>query len=260
VKKGQGVEVKQNGLHIVLGNRSLLKVNHIDLTTEVDEYMKARERMGETALIVAHGIAMCDDAHGNCCSKKVCGVVTLSHAPRERAADAVQALRSSGVQRISLYSGDNHCTASSIAGKLGIKEVAGGLLPEDKANRIEAMMEQGHTVVMVGDGINDAPALATANLGIAMGVAGSDIAVQAADVAVLNDDIMSVPRVIHLGRKTLTVIKQNLSFAVLFNTVMIGLASQGVIGMVAAAAFHQGSSLLVLLNSMRLLRRRQFLP
>lgn len=262
IKRGQGIDVKHNGLHIVVGNRSLLKDYGIKLSPEIDEYMLTREKMGETTLIVAHGTDECDDIFVSdarprgsaCCSKVVCGVISIADTPREGAVKAIQLLRSTGSGRaVALYTGDTHCTASSIAQRLGIDEVAAGLLPEDKANKIKALMEQGNTVAMVGDGINDAPALATANIGIAMGVVGSDIAVQAANIVVLNDDITSVPRAIGLGRKALSVIKQNLAFAVIFNTVMIGLASYGYISMIMAAAFHQASSLAVILNSMRLL-------
>jgi P-type E1-E2 ATPase len=137
---------------------------------------------------------------------------------------------------------------------VGIDEVIAELSPEGKANRIEDLKKQNNVIAMVGDGVNDAPALAAADVGIAMGVIGSDIAVHAANVVILNDDILSVPRITALGRKALSVIRQNLAFAVVFNTVMIGLASYGIIGMIAAAVFHQASSLAVILNSMRLLR------
>ncbi len=267
VRRGQGVEVRQNGLHIVVGNRNLLRDNDVELSHEVEEYMEEREKNGETALIVAHSMGMCKDlnepdtidaANNICCSKEICGVISLADTLREGAADSIQLLKSIGANKIvALYTGDNIHTASSIAQKLGIDVVSSGLLPEDKANKIKKLMDQGNTIAMVGDGINDAPALATANLGIAMGVIGSDIAVQAANVAILNDDIMSTPRVISLGRKTLSIIKQNLFFAVIFNTLMIVLASQGLISMVLAAVFHQISSLAVILNSMRLLISKQ---
>lgn len=270
VKKGQGIEVRHNGMHIVVGNRSLLRDNNIALSAEADEYMKDRERLGETVLIVAHGMDECRDVCASnthmpgaqingevCCSKEVCGIVSLSDTIREGTAEAIQSLRSGGIASIATYTGDNFRTASAIARQLGIEEVAAGLFPEDKVNKIRALMEQGNIIAMVGDGINDAPALATADIGIAMGVVGSDIAVQAANITILNDDILSVPKVINLGRKALSVIKQNLFFALVFNTVMIVLASQGLISMIVAAVFHQVSSLLVILNSMRLLRWRR---
>ncbi|MDY6856036.1 MAG: cation-translocating P-type ATPase [Thermodesulfobacteriota bacterium] len=262
VRKGQGIEVKQNLLHIVIGNRSLLADNRIELSNEVNEFMKNRERQGETALIVVHSTEDCtgqisaeiDSRNDICCKKEICGIIILADTLRDGAAEAIASLKSLGANRITaLYTGDNLRTASAIAGKLGIYKVASGLLPEDKANKIKELMEKGNCIAMVGDGINDAPALATADLGIAMGVVGSDIAVEAADVAILNDDILSVPAVISLGRKTLTIIKQNLFFAVVFNTVMIGAASLGLISMVLGAVFHQVSSLGVILNSMRLL-------
>jgi P-type E1-E2 ATPase len=180
----------------------------------------------------------------------------LIDPPREESAEAVKLLRAGGARIIALYTGDNPRTASAIAHKVGIDEVVAGLSPEDKANRINMLKDQGNIIAMVGDGINDAPALAAADVGIAMGVIGSDIAVQAANVVILNDDILGVPRVTALGKKALAIIKQNLAFALIFNTLMIGLASYGIIGMIAAAVFHQASSLVVILNSMRLLRNQ----
>jgi len=260
VRKGLGVEVRQNGMHIIVGNRGLLRDNDLELSHELEDYMNTRERQGETALIIVHGMEPCNNAvvmsgtDDICCPKEVCGVLALIDPPRERSAEAIQLLRSGGAGIIALYTGDNPRTGSAIAHKVGIDQVLAELSPEDKANRIEGLKKQGNVIAMVGDGINDAPALAAADVGIAMGVIGSDIAVQAANVVILNDDILSVPRITALGRKALSVIKQNLAFAVIFNTVMIGLASYGIIGMIVAAVFHQASSLMVILNSMRLLR------
>ncbi len=265
VKTGLGVEVRQNGLHIIVGNREMLKDNDLELSRELHDYIDTKEHMGGIALIVVHGTEPCNDdavVKGDwdaCCPKEVCGVLELVDPPREQSARAIKLLRSEGAKTIALYTGDNRRTASAIALKVGIHEVIAGLSPEDKASRIKDLKELGNVIAMVGDGINDAPALAAADVGIAMGVIGSDIAVHAADVVILNDDILSVPRITALGRKALSVIKQNIAFAVIFNTVMIGLASYGIIGMIAAAVFHQTSSLMVILNSMRLLRwKRSF--
>lgn len=241
VKRGQGVEVRHDGLWIVLGNRRLLAENGIPLPPGAESYMADRERQGQTVLVVAH-------------DRQVCGLVSLADPTREEAPAAIASLRTTGMgRRIAMYTGDDHRTASSIAGPLGIAEVAAGLLPEDKVGRIKALCGKGHTVAMVGDGINDAPALATADVGIAMGVAGSDIAAQAAKVVLLSDDLTDVPAAIRLGRKTLNVIQQNLIFALVFNASMVFLASAGAISMVLGAVCHQASSLLVISNSMRLL-------
>ena len=260
VKKGMGVEVRQNGMHIIVGNRGLLKDNKLELSRELEDYIDTREQQGETALIIVHGTELCNNAEGTqgaddiCCPKELCGVLELIDPPKEQSAEAVQLLRAGGARIIALYTGDNPRTASVIAHKVGIDEVIAELSPEDKADRINGLKKQGNVIAMVGDGINDAPALAAADVGIAMGVVGSDIAVDAANVVILNDDILSVPSVTALGKKALSVIRQNLAFAVIFNTVMIGLASYGIIGMIVAAVFHQTSSLAVILNSMRLLR------
>ncbi|NKQ39164.1 MAG: cation-translocating P-type ATPase [Methanosarcinales archaeon] len=226
VKNGLGVEVRSNGMHIIVGNRGLLKDNDIELSPEIEDYMNAREQLGETALIIVHNIEQCDNAKGLqitddddddgvCCQKEVCGILELIDLPKEQSAKAIQLLRLDRVKNIALYTGDNPRTASVIARKVDIDKVIADLSPEDKANRINDLKDDGSVIAMVGDGINDAPALAAADVGIAMGVVGSDIAVDAANIVILNDDILSVPSVIALGRKSLSVIKQNLAFAII---------------------------------------------
>ncbi len=241
VKRGQGIEVQHEGLRIVLGNRSLLLENHVVICSEAEDYMREREARGETTLLVAH-------------DREICGVVTLADPIREEAAQTIGGLRRMGVSDVlAMYTGDNPRTASAIAVTLGIEEVAAGLLPRDKVDKVRSLVGDGHTIAMVGDGINDAPALAAADVGIAMGGIGSDITLEAAGVVLLTDDLSNVPAVIGLGKRALSVVRQNLFFALLFNTAMILLASMGIVSMVLGAVFHQGSSLFVILNSMRLL-------
>lgn len=167
-----------------------------------------------------------------------------------------------------LLSGDRKETAERLAKDLGITEVISEVLPAQKAEVIRKLKQGGLRVAMVGEGVNDAPALATADIGMAMGLSGSDVAHEAAQIALMSDDLTKIPYAIRLSRKTLTVIKEGLWFAVLFNVTMVSLAMsngldvlahmmmpihEGRLGMVLAAIAHQSSSTLVILNSMRLL-------
>jgi heavy metal translocating P-type ATPase len=241
LQQGQGVLARHEGINIVLGNRGLLKENNITLTQEMEDYIRSREAQGETAVIVAH-------------HTQVCGVISLSDTLRHNAFYTMHQLRTLGINRIlAMYTGDNYETALVIARKLKIDEFAANLLPHQKVKQVQALKDRGFNVGMVGDGVNDAPALATAHVGIAMGVVGSDIAVEAADVALMTDNLSRIPQIIDLSRHTIRVIRQNLWFAILFNFSLIAIASQGYISMIAGAVLHQLSSLAVILNSMRLL-------
>jgi len=264
VKQGQGVEVRNNDLHIIVGNRSLLADNNLTLPAQIETYMQEREAKGETVLIVAHSTEDCSgtsngqDKTTDCCTKEICGIISLADTIKVDAKPALQILRRRKKRtKIALYTGDNARTASSIAAELKIDVVAAELLPAEKRRKVEQLIANGEKIAMVGDGINDAPALATADLGIAMGTLGSDITVSASDVIILHDNLASVPQVLNLGSKAVWVIRENIVFALLFNSGMIGLAALGLISMVTAAIFHQISSLIVILNSMRLLYWRE---
>jgi Cd2+/Zn2+-exporting ATPase/Cu+-exporting ATPase len=172
---------------------------------------------------------------------------------RPEVPEALGALRRLGIERLLLLTGDNERTANALAERLGI-EYQAELLPEDKIAVVKRLQGQGRTVLMVGDGVNDAPALAQADVGVAMGVAGTDAALEAADVALMQDDWRTLPEAVRIGRRTFRVIQQNLGLGVLYNVVGITLAAIGVLPPVAAAAGQSIPDLLVMLSSARLLR------
>src|SRR4030065_1370851 len=153
-----------------------------------------------------------------------------------------------------MLTGDSVLAADRIGRELGIRYEA-KLLPEEKVLRVKEWKKQGQVVAMIGDGVNDAPALAAADIGIAMGAVGTDVAIETADIALMPDELEKIPTAIRLSRTALRVIKENLVFALVFNTVLVLLSAQGWVTMILGAVMHQASSLLVILNSMRLLRK-----
>jgi Cd2+/Zn2+-exporting ATPase len=187
-----------------------------------------------------------------CRNSTLCGVLWIWDPPREGAADAVRELRRVGVGRIVMVTGDNRRSAVRAAEMAGIDEVSAEMLPQEKLEWVRSLRAEGHRVAVVGDGVNDAPALAEADVGIAMGARGTDVAMETADVALMADDLSRVPEAVSLGRKAIAVIRQNAAFAIAFNLAMVGLAAWGTLGMIGGALVHQVSSLGVILNSMRL--------
>ena len=153
-----------------------------------------------------------------------------------------------------MLTGDSELVADRIGKQLGIRYEA-KLLPEEKVMRVKEWKKQGQIVAMVGDGVNDAPALAAADIGIAMGAVGTDVAIETADIALMTDELEKIPTVIRLSQKALRVIRENLIFALFFNAVLVILSAQGWVTMILGAVMHQASSLLVILSSMRLLKR-----
>jgi len=180
------------------------------------------------------------------------GILGISDGLREGAVAALNKLRASGVKKILMLTGDDERTAQAIAREAGIDDVRAGLLPEEKLLAIKSLQAEGHLVAMVGDGINDAPALAAADLGIAMGAAGSGIAIETADIALMADDLEKVAEAVRLSRATVQNIRQNLAIALLTVTVLLAGVLLDEVHMAGGMLIHQVSVLVVIFNGMRL--------
>ncbi|MBC8230253.1 cation-translocating P-type ATPase [bacterium] len=239
VIRGKGVLASYNGNSIVLGKRDFLIEYSVTIPEIVEEKIKARESEGRTVLIFAH-------------DSEVCGLISISDRLRDDASEAIASLHKAGIKKVVMLTGDNQRTGEAMAREAGIDEVYADMLPEDKLEKVKELQSQGQKVAMVGDGINDAPALAAADIGIAMG-RGTDVAIETADIALMEDELKKVSVAIRLSRRTLNNIRQNLIFAIAFNFAMVALSATGIISIIAGAILHQVSSLGVILNAMRLL-------
>ncbi|MCL0075786.1 cadmium-translocating P-type ATPase [Dehalococcoidia bacterium] len=240
---GRGVVARASEQEVILGNRKLLTDRRVKLPPEAEGYLALRESKGETCLLLAE-------------DERFLGVISVADVLREGTRQAITAMRESDVKKIVMLTGDNARTAEAIASLAGISEFAADQLPEDKVNTVRRL-KQEYKVVVIGDGINDAPALATADVGVAMGVIGSDTAIEAADIALLADDLAQAAQAIRLSRKALRTITANIFlFSLGLNAVGMYLAIGGFVGPVMAAMLHNVAAVGVVLNSARLIRSR----
>jgi Cu+-exporting ATPase len=245
---GKGVEASIEGSRVLLGTRKLMQDSGIDIAS-VESTMESLEAQGRTAMIAAK------DDH-------VMGLVAVADTLKENSKEAVEKIRSMGIEVV-MITGDNRRTADAIASSIGITRVLAEVLPEDKASEIRKLQEEGRVVAMVGDGINDAPALTQADIGIAMG-AGTDVAMESAQIVLIKNDLRDVIASIRLSRLTMNKIKQNLFWAFGYNTLGIPLAAGLLYPVVKtilispelAAAFMALSSVSVTTNSMLMKRKR----
>jgi Cd2+/Zn2+-exporting ATPase/Cu+-exporting ATPase len=233
---GQGVRAQINGDMLAIGNRRLIPAAAaLPLVAEL-------EAQGKTLLFVAQ-------------AEELVGVIAAADTVRSEIADALAAVRALGVGQVVMLTGDNERTAAALADRLGVSYRA-NLLPEDKIAIVKDYQTSGHIVVMVGDGVNDAPALAQADVGIAMGAAGTDIAFEAAHVALMRDDWMLVPQVLQIARRTMRVVKMNIVFTAVYNVIGLSLAALGLLPPIFAAAAQSLPDIGILANSSRLLRQK----
>jgi len=233
---GMGIRARVNGSLIAIGNRRLIPV------AESLPIARQLEGQGKTLLFVAH-------------NAELAAVLAAADTLRPDVPAALAELRALGIKHVELLTGDNERTATALAGKLGVQYRA-NLLPENKIEVVKDYQAKGHTVVMIGDGVNDAPALAQSNIGIAMGAAGTDIALEAAHVALMREDWSLVPEVIRIARRTMGIVKMNLAFTAVYNVVGLALAAFGILPPVLAAAAQSLPDLGILANSARLLRQK----
>ncbi len=187
------------------------------------------------------------------CQDHVCGLMSIADSVRSEARAAIASLKGLGIERIVMLTGDNQRTAEQVAGLVGIDEYYAELLPEDKVKVVAEMKEALGGMAMVGDGVNDAPAMASASVSIAMGAMGSDAAIETADIALMSDDLSKLPWLIRHARRTLRIIKQNIIFSLVVKGSFIALAFAGIATLWGAIAADMGASLLVIFNGLRLL-------
>ena len=190
-------------------------------------------------------------------AESVWGLIAVADAVRPEAKEIVAALHAAGIERVVMLTGDNRATAERIAHETGVDEVHAELLPERKVAAVEALVERYGAVAMIGDGVNDAPAMARANLGVAMGAIGSDAAIETADIALMQDDLSRLPWLIRHSKATLGVIRQNIAFSIGVKAVFTILTVLGAASLWGAIAADVGASLLVVLNGLRLINREQ---
>ena len=228
-------------------------------------------QIGSPALLAEAGLTMPDPARQQidalqaagksimalAVAGQLAGVIAVADTLRPEAAATMQALKRLGVQSTVMLTGDNARVAGAIAGQVSVTDFRAGLMPEDKLAALQALNGQYAVTAMVGDGVNDAPALAAATVGIAMGGAGTDVALETADVALMGDDLSRLPFAVGLGRATRAIILQNLCIALGMIAVLIVAALTGFARIGVAVVFHEGSTLLVIVNALRLLGYRE---
>lgn len=240
---GKGLTAQVDGHRVLIGNQALLDEFGI-----ADDGGAARAaddfaRDGKTPMIIA-----VDD--------EVAGVIAVADTVRADAAEMIARLHGSGVEKVIMLTGDVPLVAEAVGAATGVDEVRAGLLPEDKLHAVTELQRAGHTVAMVGDGVNDAPALATADIGVAMGAAGSAVAVETADIALMGDDLLKLPEAVGLAKRTVSVMRQNIAVAMITVAALLAGVFAGGVTMSIGMLVHEASVLVVIVNAMRLLRRR----
>jgi Cd2+/Zn2+-exporting ATPase len=238
---GRGIRALVDGSEVLVGTLGFLNGRGVPVTTGAEATLAELQAAGQTAVGVAR-------------DGKLLGLLAIQDTVRDTAASATAALRRLGISRLVMLTGDNARTAQAIADAAGITEVHAELLPEEKLEHVHALQRDGHVVAMIGDGINDAPALAAADIGIAMGAAGTDVAIETADIALMTDDLLRIPEAMRLSRLTLRNIRQNTAIALLTVAGLLAGVLLGEVHMAGGMLIHQGSVFLVILNAMRLMR------
>jgi Cd2+/Zn2+-exporting ATPase len=237
---GKGLRGTVNGREVLVGSEAWLKENSVAISDAAKTRAQTLQDAGKTVLLVAAAQAFV-------------GLIAVADTRREQAPEVMRELKQEGIAHTIMLTGDNERVAANIAKEVGVTDVRAELSPEDKFNVIRDLTAQYGSVGMVGDGVNDAPALAHATVGIAMGGAGTDVALETADVALMGDDLSKLPFAVGLGRATRSIIIQNLVIALGVIAFLIVSSLTGFVGLGIAIIFHEGSTLVVVANALRLL-------
>lgn len=237
---GQGLKVKIDGNVILIGNRKLFLENNINVKEDIEKYLQSEEEKGQTAVIVGD-------------TERVLGIISIADVVREDAKKLVSNLKKLGVQKIVMLTGDNRRAAKAIAEEIGLDDFYAELLPEDKVRVLKELQEKYGVAAMVGDGVNDAPALASADLGIAIGGAGTDVAMETADVVLMSDEIKKLSHAIGLSRATVNNMRQNIYFAIAVAALLLAGVLIKTVNLSFGMLVHELSVLLVVVNAVRLL-------
>ncbi|GJF51955.1 copper-translocating P-type ATPase [Staphylococcus argenteus] len=238
---GHGIEATIEGHHILVGNRKLMAENDISLPKHISDDLTNYEQDGKTAMLIA-------------VNHSLTGIIAVADTVKEHAKDAIKQLHDMGIE-VAMLTGDNKNTAQAIAKQVGIDTVIADILPEEKAAQIAKLQQQGKKVAMVGDGVNDAPALVKADIGIAIGT-GTEVAIEAADITILGGDLMLIPKAIYASKATIRNIRQNLFWAFGYNIAGIPIAAMGLLAPWVAGAAMALSSVSVVTNALRLKKMR----
>jgi len=248
-RTGKGAEATIDGHDFFVGNHRFAHELGV-CSNKLEALLTEIEAQAQSVVIVGHR------PHADCVGE-VLGLLTIGDTIRANAAEALRQIHAAGIRKVVMLSGDNPRTAKAIAKQAGIDDAYGDLLPEHKIEQVKKLAAEYGSIGMIGDGVNDAPALAAADVGIAMGAAGTDTAIETADVALMRDDLMMVSEAIRLGRRTLGIIRFNIAFALGSKAIFLVLALLGMTSLWLAILADTGTTLLVIANALRLLRIRK---
>jgi Cd2+/Zn2+-exporting ATPase len=244
-KTGRGAEAQIDGHLYFVGNHRFAHESAV-CSDELEKKLGELEAQAMSVVIVGH------KPHEDC-KGEVLGILAVADTVRPNAAEAIKALHAAGVEKVVMLSGDNQRTVDAISKQVGIDEAKGDLLPDQKIERVRELLAQHKHVGMIGDGVNDAPAMAAASIGIAMGGAGTDTAIETADIALMQDDLSKVAEAVQLGRRTVRIIQTNIAFALIVKAVFLVLALLGHTSLWLAILADTGATLVVIANALRLL-------
>lgn len=239
--KGRGINGNINDLNIIAGNRNMMLENNIVIPSDVEAYVVEREKNGNTVIFAS-------------VNSEIRAVISIADKIRDDAKDALEMMRNKGIKHIVMLTGDNHHTAQAVAQELNIDEVHAELLPEDKVTHVKRLKGKGRIISMAGDGINDAPAIATADVGLAMGKGGTDVSMETADIVLMADKLSQYAHAFSLSKAAIRNMKQNIIIALVTVVLLLVGVLMGGVNLAIGMFAHEASVLIVILNAMRLIK------